>query len=87
MYLFRVSFVVLTSWDPGSSACGIRCKDRSNSCIHQDTKQGEAFRGDHAKDREGKEEFRFAIDAIAIFGEPFIVAILVRKQGPLKIQF
>ena len=49
--------------------------------------QGEAFRGDQAKDREGKEEFRFAIDAIAISGERYVVAIHVRKQGPLKIQF
>ena len=50
-------------------------------------KQGEAFRGDQAKDREGKEEFRFAIDAIAISGEGCIVAILFRKQGSLKIKF
>ena len=57
------------------------------SFIVYKVKQGEAFRGDQAKDREGKEEFRFAIDAIAISGEWCVVAILVRKQGPLKIEF
>ena len=45
------------------------------------------MRGDQAKNREGKEEFRFAIDAIAISREWCVVAILVRKQGPLKIEF
>ena len=46
-------------------------------------KQGEAFRGDQARDRRGKEEFRFAIDMIAISRELCVVAILVRK--PIKI--
>ena len=45
------------------------------------------FRGDQVKDREGKEEFRFAIDMITISREWCVVAILVRKQGPPKIQF
>ena len=50
-------------------------------------KQGEAFRGDQAKDREGKEEFRFAIDVITISREQCILAILVRNQltGVIKL--
>ena len=49
--------------------------------------QGEAFRRDQAKDKERKEEFMFAIDAVAISREWCGIAILVRKQVPIKIQF
>ena len=68
-------------------ACpALKLKEKLHIFIHK-LRQGEAFRGDQAKDREGKEEFRFAIDAIKISGERCVVAILVRKQGPLEIQF
>ena len=60
---------------------------KKEKCQEKGAKQGEAFRGDQAKDRARKEEFRFAIDAIAISREWCVVAINVRKQGHLKIQF